>query len=534
MIKTANRLLPGIFISLVFLGLNLATLKNYSFSWDYFFHLNAGLSKLGVTPPHPTNLDDQPYGILTSVPGAASYRLFHQKTNLLPPDAAFNLPSVFASSLGIFAIYLVALETLGRSPAIVSAIFLSLFPRYIGHAHVNMKDPLSAALIALSIYFFYKSIKLSSSISNSKTSASENAGIPFVYFIVASAAFAALAFHAKINALLIPPILLLWLILSFRDKILVTQRFPLLRPFALFLSLSVIFTLTTSALIYPKPIAQITNTVKFFSRANTGYRLLFFGRLYRSNIDMPWYLPLGNLLAVTPGLILALSVIGFSKCVADTFLLKNRYSGLFLAWFLIPTLKYFSPQVGFADDFRHIMEALYPLIIFASIGFQSLLNLQKTIFKSLAWKLALLASTIYLLFQSIPLHPFEINYYSDLLGGLKGIQGQFDPETFALALKPALFTLNQIARENAVVYVPIASPVAQAYLRPDLALVGDFQTKFNNSPSLSTADYVVLINRPSLFPAYDADIPGFLSHRQPLWSLTRANTPLVWIFQNTL
>lgn len=566
--KLSHPLLPGLAISFAFLLFGLLSLPRSGLFWDHFFHLNAGLKRLGLTPSHPTDLDDQPYGMLSSLPGAASYYIFHQKLGVLPADIAFNLPFPFFGALGVLAIYLFTSFNFGPQIGTISALFLALYPRYLGHSRVNPKDPLSAALICLSLYFFSKHIKNQASPPVPKTirpkkgwpnwlscenfmsyargvakvgptavgtdrltseirTKSQSTILKTARSLFLASFFTALAFNTKINAIQILPILLFWLFISFPKELF---RRPLLYVvhFIFYIFLTIFISLSIWFLLSPDPAQKLKSLFPFFASANTGYFLLFNGTLYQSNINMPWYLPLANLLIVTPLPLLILFVFGLLYTLKSP---RNIDPGgkLLLLWFAIPTLKYLNSGIGFADDFRQLMEALYPLLIFAAIGFYYLLSLLRSRLVKNALSFSLY---LYLISQILLIHPFEINYYSEIVGGIPGASSRFDTEMFGTSLKPAILYVNQVAPTASVIYVPIASVSARPYLRPDLVLLSDFQSVYNGQPSIFAADYVVVINRPSLFSAYDPRLPEFLATRVPIHTVSVSQPPLVRVFQN--
>lgn len=202
-------------------------------------------------------------------------------------------------------------------------------------------------------------------------------------------------------------------------------------------------------------------------------------------------------------------------------------------WFLVPVLKYLDPNIGFADDFRHIMESLYPFLLFAAIGLNVMENASNWFLRALPLQ-ALLPSflVVYLVLQVYSVHPYEISYYSDLIGGLRGAQGKFDIEQFGISSKAAALELNQIAPPDSLVYIPIAAVTAMPYLRTDLNVITDFHNVIDRKPTIHLANYVMILNREGLFDIYDPEIRTYLQNRIPIKAITKQGVPLVWIFEN--
>jgi len=544
----------GFLLGLIFLIANLLTNSNYGFTWDLPHHFNAGLRHLGL-PPVDSGFGTQPYGPIADTLPVISWLYLFKNFNILPKDEAYHIPIILYGSLGIVIIYYFTKKTFGLLPAFFSAVFLALYPRYIGHIHNNMKDPFSAVTIALAIYSFLWIIN------PGKKS-------PFSYLLslIIPPLVVGIAFNTKVNAILIFPIIILWLLISYRDKIKIS--FPKIWnskigpiSFALLLAyllLSVIFSLLIWWPFWQYPLFQLKDMVRHFSEGTTGFRLLYYGKIYFANINVPWHYGIGYLAAVTPAPVLILAIIGFIKAIFDTFTLKNRYSGLVLTWFLIPTLKYLDPKIGVIDGIRHFMEAVFPLMIFAGIGTQIIVkfcgktknfcwsilsrrqlpwkNLElirqriKTtkIFRSTSAKLIFQTTLLfliifYLLSQIISVHPYETAYFGEWLGGLKGANKKFDLEFWGNSLKEGSRFLNNYAPKNSVVWVPMAEQVAKEYLRPDI--------KVTQYPVVNT-QFVMFFNRPTFFDYRQNQVFfDYLQEEKPIFVINRQQTPLLWIFK---
>jgi hypothetical protein len=257
---------------------------------------------------------------------------------------------------------------------------------------------------------------------------------------------------------------------------------------------------------------------------------------------------------------------------------------LLLAWFLIPTLKYINPKVGVLDDIRHYLEVIFPLTALAGIGLtrtiylisrlqipflkqftQSVTNKPnkksddlvtdeysivqpqgtmertpdsaqgRTHSNSLEWatigaeksgiKVILAAFLVYLVFQAYSLHPYQTSYYSEWLGGLRGVSNRnlFDVEFWGNSLKEGSAYLNQTAPANSLVWVPMAQQVAREYLRSDIQIT----QKFNK-----TADYGMVFNRYSMLkPQFgiDVDFYSILATQKPIHTINRDSSPILFI-----
>lgn len=518
----------GLLLALLFLIINLITNSHYGITWDFPHHFNAGLRHLGLPPDDP-QFGTQPYGPISDTLPVLFWLFLSNKWHLLPPDQAYNIISIIYASIGILLIYNITRKISGFLPAILASIILGLSPRFLGESHNNTKDIPSAVAISLVIYLFL--IWLNSSKKK------------WLFTLLSAFAFG-FAFNIKINAILVFPIIVFWLLCSYRDQISLSF-YNLLKskigPFSLwqlsaYFILSIFFSLLIWFPFWEKPIDQLIYIYKHFSQSTTGFWILYFGKIYYANINVPWHYALGYLSAVTPLVIILFFIIGFLKASYDTITLKNRMSGLILFWFLVPVLKYLDPKIGVLDGIRHFLEVLFPLAILSGIGatfcYQTFKRIslkyfsdqkaQKSI-KLFLFPLFIFSLSLYLLRQIIPLHPYETAYHSEWIGGIKGAEGNFDIEYWGNALKEGSKWLNNNAPTKAEVASPFAQQVTRFYLRKDLNV--------SQYPNQKT-NYLMFFNRSSFFDMYseNTNLRFFIANKKPLFTITRQNTPILWIY----
>lgn len=494
----------GFLIFFIYLILNLLILKDYGLSWDYHYHHYAGLYHLGLPVPSinspsdiPFSLPDprlttnDPFGPFTQIIPSLSQvllsenlpasRSFSEGGKILPPDISYNLPMVFFGALGVLVLYLFLLESFNLIVALTGSLSLALNPSYFAYLHNNMKDIPNAFAFALSLWLFWRLVKFQN--------------IKSLILAILSFAF---AFNIKINSVFIPVICGLYYLLIFSRAALAntvistSARTALIKDrfILLYFLLAPLLALLVWWPFWNDPLAKLLELPKFYSQNTYNMPVLFFGKIYRSGINIPPIYPYVYLGITTPLPVLILSLTGLLAAIYFSFKKKHFYT-LVLLWFFVPLFRYLSPKTGAIDGVRHFMEVLYPLSAFAGIGYWFL-------FQKANKKITFLFSILifaFLVFNLIKFHPYQASFFNSLVGGIPGAQGKFDIDFWATPQKEAAFWLNKNAPLNSYVHIVMGQSTSSLYLRPDLL-------NRVNKKSIGDSDYIVLLNRQSFFGIY--------------------------------
>jgi hypothetical protein len=229
------------------------------------------------------------------------------------------------------------------------------------------------------------------------------------------------------------------------------------------------------------PIEGMINWLSFF---HTHYPIpqWFGGRMYLDNL--PWWLPFAIMLVVTPGVLLALAGIGAmhrrhaSSSLRDWLDLHLLGMIVVLAWFALP-------HSNLHDADRMLLPATFHLAVLSGEGFDALWRWlrerwhgMKTDIRNLIAQI-LLASALLSpgLIGIIRLHPFELAYYNELVGGVRG--GEKIGLTtiyFASTYGAFLPQLNELPPGSKIWAMPNSFDVLYYYqlnglLRPDLIML---------------------------------------------------------------
>jgi len=521
-----RNLFIGLIIFFVYLSINLAILKDYALSWDYHYHHYAGLFHLGEKVPkisEPDNLPysapdprlttEDPFGPFTQIIPSLSQVIFTDRFNILPFDAAYNLPMVFFGAAGVFVLFIFLLEAFGLTVAVAGSLALSLHPSYFGYIHNNMKDVPNSFAFALSIYLFWR-------LTNKKNLSS---------LLYACLAFA-FAFNVKINSIMIPVISGIYFFITGIGRYLQNKKYFVetnLKVISYFL-LAPILAITLWWPFWSDPLEKLLELPRFYSLNTINMPVLYLGKMIRSGINIPFHYPYVYLAVATPLLILLPSILGIVISLIQSIKNSRRYL-LILLWFFIPLARYLSPKTGAIDGVRHFMEILFPLSAFTGIGLNFI---YKTVSNTKKLKALKLLSGVFFIsalsWNLIRLHPYQTSYFNSLTGGISGAQGKFDIDFWGTPQREAVLWLNENAPFGSYVNIVMAQATAATYLRPDLLLNA-------NKKAINESDYVVLLNRQSFYDLYG--VGSLLSEKEKsgkiVFKVSRQGVALVWVFSNS-
>ena len=282
--------------------------------------------------------------------------------------------------------------------------------------------------------------------------------------------------------------------------------------------------------------AGLANWVKFF-RVHFEIRQWYAGRLY---VKTPWYLAPVMVGITTPVALLALAVIGIFKqeakpeSIADGTGGRRRvgiseWSGLQLIGILTVVGYYMLPITAIHDQERLLLPAFLQLAVLAGGGFALLYAwLARTIAARLrthavrfgsdcpmrCWApVSALLLLLPGLLGSIRLHPFELSYYNELVGGTAGAR-RLGMETtyYASTYGHFLPALNDLPAGSKLWVMPNSWDVMYYYqrnglLRDDLVLLrppgwGSFYDDtgvLSAEGGLESADYALIDRRQTTF-----------------------------------
>ena len=430
---------------------------------------------------------------------------------VLPAPTVHRVGSM---ALAAFTIGVLAAATARRS-GVAAGLFAAAaavtMPRVFSHAHLGASDFADAATWFLATLAFYHAT------GSRRWWAPLLAGLGL-----------GLALLTKINAVLLLPYWIIWLLIYRRNS---RAWFV----FLLSLPVALVVLIAGWPWIWGNPVAGLANWVKFF-RVHFEIRQWYAGKLY---VKTPWYLAPVMVGITTPVALLALACVGlFSKqgrpgSIADGTgggrrVVVSEWNGLQLFGILIVVGYYMLPITAIHDQERLLLPAFLQLAVLAGGGFAAVYAwLARTIAASprmhavrfgaigrtlLGVVLALLLLLPGLL-GSIRLHPFELSYYNALVGGTAGAR-RLGMETtyYASTYGHFLPALNELPAGSKLWVMPNSWDVIYYYqrnglLRDDLVLLrppgwGSFYDDtgvLSAEGGLESADYALIDRRQTTF-----------------------------------
>ncbi len=513
----------ALLLSSIYFLVHFFLMKDYGISWDFHYHHYAGLYHLGLpvpsindkspvpfSPPDPRLTTQDPFGPFTQILPTLSHEIFYTRLHVLPFDRAYNLPIVLSGALGIGVLFMLLFEMFGPVHAWVGAVFLSLLPVHVAYLHTDMKDVPNALAFTMSVYLFWRLVQKGG----------------WGRLIAAAVSFA-VAFNIKINSILIPVVCG-----GFSGWYLVVHR---LRRLKWMIGYAAVAPAAALALWWPfweSPWVKLVELPSFYSRNTLDMPVLFFGTMYRSGVNVPWYYPFGYIAVTTPLPILFGFLIGSVVLARKLLKRDGGLSALLFIWFIVPISRYMMPHTAAIDGVRHFLEIVYPLCAVAAVGYASFLEFlwKKRVFFHFRYPIRigfLVIPVVWLLWNNVSYHPYQASFFNGLVGGIRGAQGKFDIDFWGTPQKEAVEWINAHAPEDSSVHIVMAQSSAALYLRSDLALLA-------NSRSKEESEYTVLLNRESFFDLYGARSYLEDAKRNGRIVYTRSidDVPLVWVIKN--
>ena len=427
---------------------------------------------------------------------------------ILPLPAAHRVGSMALAAFTIGVLAAATARRAGVAAGLFAAAAALTMPRVFFHAHLGALDFAHAATWFLATLAFYYAA------SSRRWWAPLLAGLGL-----------GLALLTKINAVLLVPYWGLWLLLYCRRNGRAWLVYLLSLPVAL------VVLVVGWPWIWADPVAGLVNWVKFF-RVHFEIRQWYAGRLY---VKTPWYLAPVMVGITTPVTLLALAVIGVfgREATAGGTSERRRFAisdwnGLHLLGILTVVGYYMLSITAIHDQERLLLPALLQLAVLAGGGFAVIyawlaralsahLQARAASLSGIARALLGLGLAILLLLPGLVgitrLHPFELSYYNEAVGGAAGAR-RLGMETtyYASTYGHFLPALNNLPPGSKLWVMPNSWDVMYYYqrnglLRDDLVLLrppgwGSFYDDTGvlaAEGGLESADYALIDRRQTTF-----------------------------------
>jgi 4-amino-4-deoxy-L-arabinose transferase-like glycosyltransferase len=450
-------------------------------------------------------------------------------------------------------VYLSVTEAYRPLAGLVASLCLLCMPRVFLHAHLANLDIPMATMWVLGMYLFWRAI----------TSRTER-GMEYrrrgwVWTVVAGLAFG-VALGTKLNALLIPLVWGIWFLFWQRDKV-VLMKMVLIGAIGL-----VVF-----VAIWPWLYHDTLERLAYY--VSMGYRFNQTLQYYLGQTGkVAWHYPLVLTIAVVPTTITVACFAGIVRVLRCPAAVRNagctvspclgregasstdnverttevasrqRYGYYILLNALVPLgIAVLGLQALYSGE-RHFMPVFPYLAMLAGIGFVAILDAleQRLLVRfggakvAAQWqRLLLIGLTILLLappvVSIIRIHPYELSYYSEVVGGLPGaVRLGLETTFWCESYKDCLPYLNANAPEGALIWVD--QPLALRAYQEDRLLRQDLRITGWDVVSPYTCDYALVQMRETGF----TDVPelvNLMKEYRPEFTVSVEGAPLAMVYR---
>lgn len=436
--------------------------------------------------------------------------IFYEKLGLLRDDLAYNLFTVFLSSVLVTVVFYWIKKVYGNFAAIVATLSLVTFPLFWAESHFNIKDVPELVFFSFTIWAFWNGIMKKSK-----------------KWILVSAVFAGFALGTKFNIVFLPFILIPWFLVLYLKQTEGNRRryhslWWLLLAYPLIM-LSVLF--IASPHVWRNPVGSLLQQISYYKDIGTN---IDYTPKFRTVLGFNAYPLIWTIITSYPW-VLFLSIVGCIVSITKFIKSRDTLPFLFLLWFLVPIARVSLPKSAIYDGVRQIMEFIPAMAILAGIGANEI-SKRVSGWQSHLFKIIIVLFFIPLIVTLVKTHPAENAYFNSLIGGLEGAKahkingwGNTDGGIYSVAVD----WLNKNAERNSHIAVGFSEP-ADFYipsLREDLIADNQF------SGFLQKGEYIVALTHNSeLENTYRMAYPeNFL---KLLYAYDVDGVPLVKIWKN--
>ncbi len=431
---------------------------------------------------------------------------------------AHRLGNILIVSVLVAMLYLLVAQNYGRTAGLIATLALLTMPRFFFHAHLAAIDVPVTALIFAVTYVFW--------IGHDR---------PEPRWTILLGLTWGLAIATKINALFIPPIVLLVWTLIFRPR-----RYLLVRLVMMVLIGIGVFIISWPWL-YHDLFNRLTNFLGFMTTERLPVTQYYFGNRYA---PPPWHFPFVMTVVVVPFTLMFCAAVGTFSTMRHR---EDRpLGGLFLLGAFISVVIFTSGVGQVFDNERFMMPAFPYIAALAGIGFVRTVSAIEGILSNKRIHLrrpqlvTIMVIAIFIphLLLAYDLYPHLLSYYSEAIGGAYGARFlRLETTYWCDTYSEVLSYLNTHAKQGDVVWAECLDVLIyyqlHGQLRPDLqiALGPDALSAFPDFPlnptTFKEADYVVIQNRQSGF--YTA-LRTWMQTRKPIDEVRYRGLRLIGVY----
>jgi hypothetical protein len=517
------RELPLYILLIAFLIIGLFTFKDYGLSWDeplYYDYGRASQYAYSITARLDGTFDlEKSFGASAGdhVTRGPAYLLiggiFEGLLKLLGLDiaSAWHLTNFLTYLIGLTFFYAPTRLWVDPWPAALSTVFFASQPVLWNHAFINPKDMPFAVFFLISVVLGFRMIDRW----DEKPKWRE-AILPGIFLgITTSIRFIApylvilLFFYLVIRRVTLSrepqtASMAKGLKDNVRDPSLSLRMTQQMWGFIPYGIIAILTMIALWPFLWPNPIERFLFTLQAMSETSANLKILFMGQALPA-YDLPRrYFPTLLLTTLTEPtwILFAVGVIAvlyksFQQKMLDTKLIT------ILAWFGIVIMLLVGLNPPNSDGYRHYLFMLPPVFLFAGLGMQEIIKRINLQWLRYGFAALILLPAIY---HGITLHPYQYAYYNSYIGGTDSAFREYETDYWLTCYKEAVEDFNEVAPQNANLFVKREPYIAAYYTRADINVL-DFRTDLKQA---QPGDYLLVNSRANEDVQTMKDAPIFL------------------------
>lgn len=476
-------------------------------------------SELPYNQQHPLNLYNSPFHEapqefppVADTLSAATMYIFSYDLGWINPVDGFHLFTVLLATVFLGVLYQVAKPRIGKFNAFLAVIFLSLFPRFWGDMHFNVKDVPETIFFGIVILTFITWMEK-----------------PSLWKAVLTGIFWGLALGTKANAIFLPIILLIGLVpwgLNANDWHTFWDWIKHhVNGILVMVGVAGVVYIGSWPYLYAHPVNNLkTYWIYILSQG---------GRSGGTGLNID---PIRQVIFTTPEIMLVALIIGMIFALRRV---REPFWRIMIVWLIFPILRASLPGTVNFDGIRHFLEFLPAAAIIAGFGLGHSLEWLsgRGIHAVTARGIALVLLAVQFLVIYPVYFPYLHIYYNQVSGGLAGARygwlGADAGDYWKSSYRQGMAWLDRNAPPGSIVrgmgaewIINLSAPV---FLRPDLQML-----RQENLPDFSILDqsdhpvYLVFVIRNDT----SLDELAYCQKRKtPVYQIIVDRVPILQIFR---
>lgn len=429
---------------------------------------------------------------------------------MLGDVSAHRISNAVLFSLLVAMVFWMVASAYDTVSGFFAALSLVLMPRMFFHAHLANIDTTVAITWFVAMYLFWRC-----------------EARPRWFLVVATGVAYGLALGTKLNAILMPAVWGLWLLL-FRRSWRSLSRVVIAGVIGVGVFVALwpwLYHDTVNRLLYYLAMAsRFKDRPQFYLGQVAGH--------------VPWHYPFIITLAVVPLIITVMYLLGILRVVRRR--PEDHTGWLLVINALLPLMLAATPfQAAYSGE-RHFIPAYPYLACLAGVGFGHVVDVLAKAgrhwYDQIGARRLLCAIGCVLVLLLVPplvsmarIHPYELSYYSELVGGVPGaarlgLESTFWCETY----QDALPYLNDKAGPGESVWAE--NPFVLRFYQQEGGLRDDLQVIGGDVVSPYEADYVVAEMRQTGF-VYTPEIVDVMREYEPVHTLAYQGVALLHVYK---